>query len=67
MGIDDIKNQTEGIRAKAEDLVRTTLADEAKSDELLDRASKAVKKATGGRFDSTVDTARDAVDERVGE
>ena len=39
---------------------------EALSDKALDAAAGAAKKATGGKHDDKIDTARDAVDGKVG-
>ena len=39
---------------------------EAVTDQALDKAADAAKKATGGKFDSQVETARDAADSKLG-
>ena len=39
---------------------------EAVTDQALDKAADAAKKATGGKFDSQVEAARDAADSKLG-
>lgn len=39
---------------------------EAVTDQALDKAADAAKKATGGKFDSQIEAARDAADSRLG-
>lgn len=48
------------------DNVKDFLGDEEKTDGFLDKASEAVKKVTGGRFDEHIDSARDAADKKLG-
>lgn len=64
MGLDELKTTAEGLKHKAEDLVGSTLKDEAKTDSALDAVSGAVKKATGGKFDDKIDAARSAADKK---
>lgn len=66
MGLDELKTTAEGLKHKAEDLVGSTLKDEAKTDSALDAVSGAVKKATGGKFDDKIDAARSAADKKLG-
>ncbi|SDM29834.1 MULTISPECIES: antitoxin [Actinomyces] len=58
MGLDDLKKKAEGVVSsdKVEDV----------SDKVLDKAAEAAKKVTGGKFDSQVDSARDAADKAIG-
>ncbi|WP_128773595.1 Rv0909 family putative TA system antitoxin [Actinomyces oricola] len=58
MGLDDLAK-------KATDALGSDKA-EALSDKALDAAAGAAKKATGGKHDDKIDTARDAVDGKVG-
>ena len=58
MGLDDLAK-------KAGDVLNSDKA-EAISDKVLDAAAGAVKKATGGKYDDTIDSARDAVDGKLG-
>lgn len=39
---------------------------EAVTDQALDKAADAAKKATGGKLDSQIEAARDAADSRLG-
>lgn len=39
---------------------------EAVTDQVLDKAADAAKKATGGKFDSQVEAVRDTVDSKLG-
>ncbi|MDO5729346.1 MAG: antitoxin [Actinomycetaceae bacterium] len=48
---------------KAKDLV----SDEEATDTILDKVEDAASKVTGGKFDDKIHTARDAVDERIGD
>lgn len=66
MDLDKIKQTAEGLKQKAEDLVGSTLKDEAKTDSALDAVSGAAKKATGGKYDDKIDSAREAADKRLG-
>lgn len=58
MGLEDLANQAKGLlhSDKAEEI----------SDNLLDSASAAADKVTGGKFADQIDGARDAADEHVG-
>ncbi|MBE6482989.1 MAG: antitoxin [Actinomyces ruminicola] len=58
MGLDDLKKKAEGVVSsdRVEDV----------SDKVLDKAAEAAKKVTGGKFDSQVDSARDAADKAIG-
>ncbi|WP_103061531.1 Rv0909 family putative TA system antitoxin [Actinomyces qiguomingii] len=58
MGLDDLKKKAEGV-------VSSEKA-EAVSDKVLDTAAAAAKKVTGGKFDSKIDSARDAADKAIG-
>lgn len=58
MGLDDLKKKAEGVVSS--DKVEET------SDKVLDKAAEAAKKVTGGKFDSQVDSARDAADKAIG-
>ncbi|MDO4244019.1 MAG: Rv0909 family putative TA system antitoxin [Actinomyces sp.] len=58
MGLDDLKNKAE--QALSSEKV------ESVSDTVLDKAADAAKKVTGGKFDSQVDAARDAADDKLG-
>ena len=59
MGLDDLKKKAEGV-------VSSDKVEEV-SDKVLDKASEAAKKVTGGKFDSQVDSARDAADKAIGD
>lgn len=48
-------------------LLDSVIRDEAKTDAALDAVADAAKKITGGRFDSEIDSARDAADAKLGE
>lgn len=39
---------------------------EAVTDQALDKAADAAKKATGGKFDEKIDSVRDAADAKIG-
>lgn len=58
MGLEDLANQAKGLlnSDKAEEI----------SDNLLDSASAAADKVTGGKFADQIDGARNAADEHVG-
>ncbi|PHP53181.1 antitoxin [Actinomyces ruminis] len=58
MGLDDLKKKAEGV-------VSSDKVEEV-SDTVLDKAAEAAKKVTGGKFDSQVDSARDAADKAIG-
>ncbi|RAX19744.1 MULTISPECIES: Rv0909 family putative TA system antitoxin [unclassified Actinomyces] len=58
MGLDDVKKKAEGV-------VSSDKVEEV-SDKVLDKAAQAAKKVTGGKFDSQVDSARDAADKAIG-
>lgn len=58
MGLDDLKKKAEGV-------VSSDKVEEV-SDKVLDKAAEAAKKVTGGKFDSQVDSARDAADKAIG-
>lgn len=63
MNLDDLKG-------KAEELVndvKNAVASEEQTDALLDKAAEAAKSVTGGKFDSQIDSARAAADEKLGE
>lgn len=48
------------------DKVKETLGSEEKTDAILDKASDAAKKATGGKFDDKIQAVRDAADKKLG-
>ena len=58
MGLGDLKSKAS--EALSSDKV------EQVSDQALDRAAKAAKKVTGGKFDEKIDSARDAADAKIG-
>ena len=58
MGLGDLKS-------KASEALSSDKAEQV-SDQALDRAAKAAKKVTGGKFDEKIDTVRDAADDRIG-
>ncbi|MGO3797322.1 MAG: Rv0909 family putative TA system antitoxin, partial [Pauljensenia sp.] len=64
--LDGLKKTAEELKLKAEDLVGSSLKDEAKTDSVLDAVSGAAKKATGGKFDDKIAAARSAADEKLG-
>lgn len=71
---DKIKDAFEDGKDKVEkdgdsliDKVKGMFGDEKKSDELLDKASNAAKKATGGKFDDKIDQARNEADKHLGD
>lgn len=66
MDLDGLKKTAEELKLKAEDLVGSSLKDEAKTDSALDAVSGAAKKATGGKFDDKIDAARSAADQKLG-
>lgn len=47
--------------------IKGMFGDEKKSDDLLDKAADAAKKATGGKFDEHIDKVRDVADEHLGD
>ena len=56
MALDDFK-----------DKVTKVFKDEKTSDDILDKAANAAKKATGGKVDDKIDKVRDAIDKKVGD
>ncbi|MBW3068103.1 MULTISPECIES: antitoxin [unclassified Actinomyces] len=58
MALDDLKKKAEGV-------VSSDKVEEV-SDKVLDTAADAAKKVTGGKFDSQIDSARDAADKAIG-
>ena len=58
MGIGDFVN-------KAKDQLSSDKAEEI-SDSVLDKAAQAASKATGGKYDDKINSARDAADARIG-
>ena len=58
MGLGDLKS-------KASEALSSDKAEQV-SDQALDRAAKAAKKVTGGKYDAKIDSARDAVDGKLG-
>lgn len=67
MGFEDITKKAQDLlgSGKAQDALKSDKA-EGISDKLLDGVANAVDKATGGKFDSQIDGARDAADQRIG-
>lgn len=67
MGFEDITKKAQDLlgSGKAQDALKSDKA-EGISDKLLDGVANAVDKATGGKFDSKIDRARDAADQRIG-
>lgn len=59
----DFGKVKDDLTQKAKDLV----SDEEKSDAVLDKAEGLASKATGGKFDDKIRSARDAADERIGD
>lgn len=59
----DLGKITNDLTNKAKDLV----SDEETTDKILDKVEGAASKVTGGKFDDKIQSARDAVDERIGE
>lgn len=58
MGLDDLKKKaTEALSSDK---------GEQTSDSALDKAAQAAKQATGGKFDSQIDSAREAADKAIG-
>lgn len=51
---------------EAKEKVTGFLKDEEKTDAALDKAAAAAKKATGGKFDDKIDSARDSADKKLG-
>ena len=58
MGLGDLKS-------KASEALSSDKAEQV-SDQALDRAAKAAKKVTGGKFDEKIESARDAADAKIG-
>lgn len=58
MGLDDLKK-------KATEALGSDKGEQA-SDSALDKAAPVAKKATGGKFDSQIDSARDTADKAIG-
>ncbi|WP_128773602.1 Rv0909 family putative TA system antitoxin [Actinomyces oricola] len=58
MGLDNLKKAATGALSSEKG--------EKISDQVLDKAGEAAKKATGGKFSSQVDAARDAADKAIG-
>jgi MT0933-like antitoxin protein len=67
VGFEDITKKAQELLGsqKAQDALKSDKA-EGISDKLLDGVANAVDKATGGKFDSQIDGARDAADQRIG-
>lgn len=51
---------------EAKEKVTGFFKDEEKTDAALDKAAAAAKKATGGKFDDKIDSARDSADKKLG-
>lgn len=58
MGLDDLAK-------KADDALGSEKVEKI-SDKALDAAATAAKKVTGGKYDAKIDSARDAVDGKLG-
>jgi hypothetical protein len=67
MGIDDITKKAQEFLSdsKVQDALKSEQA-EGISDKLLDGVAEAANKVTGGKFESQIDGARDAADEKIG-
>lgn len=55
MGLEEMKDKVTGF-----------FKDEEKTDDILNKAADAAKKATGGKFDDKINSARDAADQKLG-
>lgn len=66
-GFDDITKKAQQFLqdGKVQDALKSDQA-EGVSDKVLDGVADAVKKATGGKFDDKIDSARDTADKHVG-
>lgn len=53
--------------SEMKDKVTKVLKDEKASDDLLDKAAAAAKKATGGKADDKIEKVRDIIDKKVGD
>ena len=53
------------LKSKASEALSSDKAEQV-SDQALDRAAKAAKKVTGGKFDEKIDSVRDAADAKIG-
>jgi phage terminase small subunit len=67
MGIDDITKKAQEFLSddKVQDALKSEQA-EGISDKLLDGVADAANKVTGGKFESQIDGARNAADEKIG-
>ncbi|WP_235933923.1 antitoxin [Paramicrobacterium chengjingii] len=68
MGLDDITNKAKEFLNdnKVKEALNSEQA-EGISDKLLDGVADAANKVTGGKFDSKIDDARNAADEKIGD
>ncbi|MFJ4296396.1 antitoxin [Curtobacterium sp. NPDC089689] len=66
-GFDDITKKAQQFLqdGKVQDALKSEKAEDV-SDKVLDGVADAVKKATGGKFDDKIDSARDTADKHVG-
>lgn len=66
-GFDDITKKAQQFLqdGKVQDALKSEQA-EGVSDKVLDGVADAVKKATGGKFDDKIDSARDTADKHIG-
>lgn len=55
------------IKDKATEAAKDVLADEQKTDAVLDQARDFANEKTGGKFEDQINQARDAADKHVGE
>ena len=55
------------IKGKATEAAKDVLADEQKTDAVLDQARDFANEKTGGKFEDQINQARDAADKHVGE
>ncbi|QPZ39168.1 antitoxin [Paramicrobacterium chengjingii] len=68
VGLDDITNKAKEFLNdnKVKEALNSEQA-EGISDKLLDGVADAANKVTGGKFDSKIDDARNAADEKIGD
>lgn len=66
-GLDDLANKAKALLNdnKVKDALHSEQAENI-SDKVLDGVADAVKKATGGKFDDKIESAREQADKQVG-
>ncbi|PZE63897.1 MULTISPECIES: antitoxin [unclassified Curtobacterium] len=66
-GFDDITKKAQALlqNGKVQDALKSEKA-EGVSDKVFEGVADAVKKATGGKYDDKIDSAREQADKRVG-